>query len=370
MNQAVWLILACIWVTTLAALLLADDLARVKPVVVVPDFLSPADDHVTGKAFADSLRLKLRRNGYTVIDRITTQAATGPLGPDATDARLTELLTRTQAELVLAGRVDTEGDVTTLTLAQLTLDADGLAVRGEQSFADDTQRAKAVIVTDVAEALLGEALWTPPQTGDEPLPDDLGTPINPNGDFESATGWQAVDNVASFIESAGDDSDHSQVLRLRTDLDRQRYLAYQADLATGQASANTPPAVPADATLNSLAAYEGAGLCSDWIAATPGKRYWLTADTLTPAATQVLIFVNGYANQADPDEEADYRQVYQWKLVCPNRTGQWTSFAGVFPPDGGLPEDIDVLRIEILATWPAGEYRVDNVHLFLAPEAE
>jgi hypothetical protein len=370
MNQAVLLLLACIWITTLAALLLADELTTIKPVVVVADFLSPADDNVTGKAFADSLRLKLRRNGYTVIDRITTQQVTGPLGPNATTARLTDLATRTGAALALAGEVDTDGDVTTLTLTQFALGVQGLASRGEATFTDDTQRAKAVITTAIVEDLLGEALWTPPQVGDEAEPADLGEPINPDGDFESPAGWQAVDNVATFLEPADDHTDHATILRLRTGLDRQAYLTYLDDLATDQANAETPAEIATDASHASLAAYEGAGLASEWIPAQAGQRYWLTADTLSPAATEVLIFVNGFADQAAEGEEPDYQQVYQWKLVCINRTGQWEHFAGVLPPAGGLPEGIDVLQIKLLATWPAGEYRLDNVHLTPAPEAE
>ena len=39
-----------------------------------------------------------------------------------------------------------------------------------------------------------------------------------------------------------------------------------------------------------------------------------------------------------------------------------------YSPRGGLPENVEWLRIDIFAAWPSGEYRFDNVHLYLAPD--
>jgi hypothetical protein len=370
MNNAVLLLLACIWVTALAALLFADELTRERPVVVIPDFISDDEDNAVGNAYADALRLRLRRHGYTVIDRITTRQFASALGAEATDARLTDLALRTEASLVVTGQVHADGDQVTVTVCQFTLDCQGNPVRGEQVFTNDSQRARAVITTAIAEDILGEQIWSLPEVGDEALPDNPGELIDIGGDFESAEAWQAPNNVATFIEPADDHTDHGTVLRLRTDLAREPYLAYQAALACGEASPDEPPTIASDTTYASIAGVEGVRFSSDWIPAQPGRRYWLNAETLTPAATSVLIFVKGFANIAPAEEPAEYRQVYQWRLTCNNTTGQWESFAGAFPPEGGLPDSVDVLRLDIFACWPGGDYRVDNIRLYLVDETQ
>jgi hypothetical protein len=192
------------------------------------------------------------------------------------------------------------------------------------------------------------------------------------------------------------------VLRVRTDLARDPWLAYKRDLLLGRASPDEPPEIPRDTSYSSVAGLEGVHFVSDYIPATPGRRYWLTADCwgrggakifvkgfrktlhardgmsesrlaalgitpekfaeMTPAAREALI-----EKDAREHPLAYMRECYRWYLNCKDAKGKWTHVAAPFPPRGGLPDNVDVLQIQIYSYWPPGRYLWDNVHLYADP---
>jgi hypothetical protein len=370
-----------------------------------------------GEQLADSVRLKLRRQpGWKVVDRLTTQDAAGPMDLDTTPRTLADLLAnRLGAHVGLVGRVSRTGPATRAEIACVDL-RKGAEPVWSKVFTDKTERAPAVLARQIVEAVVGRQLWRPPEYGDEPEPpaDALGKPINDNGSFErGAVGWEPPDHVSTFIQQSGRKA-YGQVLRIKTDLRREPWLAYRRALRFGQADPTRPPAIAEDRSYGSVAGLEGVHVRSDWLPARPGGRYWLTAD-LCPTTAPVRpdgmffpkIFVKGFRRTPHardglpesalaelgltPRQFADLpkdkqqaiiaadaekhpmryvREVYRWYLACRAQPGRWTHFAAPFPPRGGLPENVEFLQIQVYCYWPPGEYLVDNVHLYRAPGPE
>jgi len=366
--------------------------------LVVTDFVTP--DDITDD-YADALRMKLHRlEDWDALDAISTRdVAPDPVGADIDATTLERIAESTDADMVIAGTVThVEG---TVTLEVLILDT-GTREMTRKQFSDDSQRAKAITVKALVEDLTGEEL---PTAATDPVPEpELDDPINADGDFETEDSpWTGIDAVSALIQEEPE-QDGGNVLVIRTDLDRDAWIAYQRDLMTGDASTDDPPDLSTSAGSDVLGAFDGVHVRSEWIEATPGARYWLTADMLGPLGCNARIFVKGFADiddpvglteqslidrdmtpddlsAMDPDERANlladdltkhperYRkEVYRWYLRCDNTSGEWEHFASSFPPRGGLPDNVQYLRIDIFCAWPAGEYRFDNVHLYLAPE--
>ncbi len=400
-------ILAAVGAAWLAAGARAQDTApasqAVKAYVVVFDFADGADGKL-GPALSDSLRLKLRRNErYEVIDRLTTQEFARPLGADADRADALKLMAgKLGANLGLYGTVRTDG-------AKVTADVVCLDLTGPQpaqwrkTFSDDTERARGVIATAIVEAVTGGPDWTPPQYGDEtePTAKELGKPLNANGGFEQgAAGWEAPDNVGTFLVPGP--PGRGTILRVRTDLERDPWLEYRRALRMGKADPSRPPQVGRDTSYGSVAGLEGVHFAGEWIRATPGRRYWLTADHNGQGGAKV--FVKGFkrtehamdglpesslaAMGMTPEQFADLppekrkalveadakknpmryvRECYRWYLNCKDAKGEWKHLAAPFPPRGGLPADVEWLQIQVYSYWPPGEYLWDNVHLYADP---
>ncbi|KKO03677.1 hypothetical protein LCGC14_0096050 [marine sediment metagenome] len=366
--------------------------------VIVLDFNGP--DGLDRK-LADSLRLKLRRHdAFDVVDRITTQQLTNALydsvAPWDEPQRLFEA---TGASVLLWARATRTGSTVTVVVKSTT------APNSTESttYTDDTERWRAVICRQIVEDLAGRAQWTPPQVGDEAEPEAFGRPLNVNGSFDDGqTGWDVADNVAVFYEAGPDD--RGKVLRVRTDLKRLPYLDYRRALAQGDADRANPPTIEADTSYESLGGLEGVHVRSTWIKAASGRRYWLTADVKSIAGKGAIprIFVKGFLDApadglhelslrerdltpetfaALPEDDrtklikADTaahperyrRECYRWYLACRSQTDDWEHFAAPFPPRGGLPDNVQWLRIDIFCYWPPGQTLLDNVHLYADP---
>jgi hypothetical protein len=267
-----------------------------------------------------------------------------------------------------------------------------------KEFSDNTERAKAVVARAVVEAITGEEEWTPPQYGDEEEPKNFGKPLNRNGDFEQGWKfWEAPDNAATFIVNGP--AGRGKILRIRTDLQNDPWVAYHRRIRLGQADPTRPPRIPTDTSYASVAGNEGVHYCSEWIKAEPGARYWLVAD----AKGGGKIFVKGFLDwsaKADglpessmaalkltpkrfarlrPEErkriiaadakahpERYRRECYRWYLNCADAK-DWTHLAAPFPPRGGLPANVEWLQIQIYVYWPPKDYYFDEVHLYKDP---
>ena len=371
--------------------------------VVVADFISADDDNASGATYADALRMKLGRlDAWDTVDAITASEAAGPLGSDAEQATLDALAADTGASLAIAGDITHKGETVTVTLLIADIDT-GLAT--QPSFSAEGERAKAIITRAIVEEISGLELWTPP-TLDEPEP-EFTDPLNTDADFESeSTPWLFTDDLTTVIaaeEDVEEDSGRGKVLIIRTDYERAAWIAYCDALASGDVDPDTPTELPESTGYDSVGGIDGIHVRSDWIAATPGQRYWLTADMQGAAGCNARIFIKGFEDVTEPvgmtetalrerdmtpddlsamdaDARADLlaaelaehperyrRECYRWYLRCENTSGDWEHFAAPFPPRGGLPETVAWLRIDIFAAWPAGEYRFDNVALYAQP---
>jgi TolB-like protein len=369
--------------------------------VVVLDFA--ARDANVGQRLADSLRLGLRRQeGYFVLDRLTTQELSRPLGLDTPAEKVAELArNRAGCNVALYGDVTRDGRRVALRLRCVDLTDPNEPGGWTQTFHDDTERYRAVIKRAAIERLTGREAWTPPQYGDEAEPNAFGRPLNANGDFEHGrTGWDHPDNVSTFLVKGP--KGRGTILRVRTDLARGPWLAYRRKLRLGRADPKRPPKIPRDTGYSSVAGLEGVHFRSDWIRAEPGWRYWLLVDAKKAGGTP-KVFVKGFidwSKKADglperslaerkltPEQFAKLpetarralirddarrhperyrRESYRWYLNLrgPN---DWHHYAAPFPPRGGLPDNVLWLQIQIYSYWPPGEYLWDDCWLYKDP---
>ncbi|MBL7134701.1 MAG: hypothetical protein ISS78_11430 [Phycisphaerae bacterium] len=384
-----------------------------KAYVVVFDFKTvPGPDAKTsyGAQLADGIRLKLRRHakdGWEVIDRLSTQEFSGALGI-ATDL----VKVKTVMTDKLAVNVGVYGTVHKIAGGAIRAEIRFVDLRKPKTprvwaavYSDNTERARGVVTTQIIEALRGKPEWRPPEYGDEAEPKAFGKPLNANGDFESgADGWEGPDNAATFIEPGP--AGRGKVLRLQTDLERDKYIAYRRALRLGKASPADPPKLKRDTSFASLAGLEGVFYRGQWIKAAPRRRYWLVADMKgrTEGIFFPKIFVKGFrdwsaratglpeaslaerkmtprqfadlpaaeqkklvADDAKENPKRYLRECFRWQLACRNERNVWTHYAAPFPPRGGLPKNVEWLQIQVYAYWPPGAFYFDNVHLHTDP---
>jgi len=372
-----------------------------KVYAVIFDFACAGSDH--GRALADSVRLRLRRHEeYDVLDRLTTQEASRPLGVEAQKDAI-GLMGSLASNLAVFGTVQVSGAEVRAEIRCIDKTAaDGTAREWTKVFTDSTERYKAEIARQIVEAIRGQAEWVPPQYGDEEEPKDFAKPLNANGDFEAgAAAWDRPDNVSTFLEPGP--AGRGTVLRIRTDLARDPWLEYKRAMMFGQADPRHPPQIGRDTSYGSVAGLEGVHFAGDWIRAEPGRRYWLVADAKTAGGTP-KVFVKGFRKTEHAldglpegalielgltpeqfvalpaerrrklieDDAAKHpmryvRECYRWYLNLRDGDAAWTHYAAPFPPRGGLPGDVEWLQIQVYAYWPPGEYLFDNVHLYADP---
>jgi TolB-like protein len=372
---------------------------------VVYDFTSP-DKGKSGARIADSVRLKLRRHDdFKVIDRLTTQEFSSPTPADANRATVADrTLNKLGANFAVYGTVARRGGMARVTAVLLDLRHKQPAAT-VKVFSDDSERWRAVIVKQLTEAVTGRAEWQPPEYGDEPEPkaDQLGKPLNRNGSFDKGhLGWDRPDGVSTFIVDGP--KGRGKVLRVRTDLKRDPWLTYRKRLRKGLADPNNPPTIGRDTSYGCVGGLEGVHYRSEWIEATPGRRYWMLADCKGRGGAKV--FLKGFGavpapNKVDglpesslaelglaPRDFAELpskkrreliaadvkkkpmrhvREVYRWYLNCGDSKGEWMHFAAPVPPRGGLPGNVKWLQIQVYSYWPAGEYLWDDVFLYEDP---
>ncbi|MDY7009353.1 MAG: hypothetical protein SVV80_01185 [Planctomycetota bacterium] len=365
-----------------------------------------------GSQLADSVRLRLRRHeDCKVIDRFTTAEMTPPAGVSlkTSDKDIIALLkSKFAAHIAVFGDVQKMGPSFRAEIRCVDISGDKPAA-WTKAFSNHTERARGVVAMQIVEAVRGQAEWKPPEYGNETEPKSFSKPLNVNGDFQSGkTGWEmGPDNVTTFLVADPRKDRQGRVLRIFTDVERDAWLKYRRDLILGKADPENPPKIGTVANkYATVAGLEGVHYRSEWIKATPGRRYWLVADMKgrTSGMFFAKIFVKGFNDfsaLADglsesalaelglaPDEfvalpadkqkqliaanakkhpERHRREVYRWYLACRNEKNDWRHYAAPFPPRGGLPKNVQWLRIDIYAYWPPGEYFFDDVHLYADP---
>lgn len=369
--------------------------------VVIFDFSSEGE---FGKAIADSVRLRLARHEeFDVVDGITTSEASSPLAATAGPDKVRALMERLGVDYAVWGSVTKSGKEFKAELKCLDMTDTKKPVELAKTFTDSSERARGELARQIVEVVTGSEEWVPPQYGDEPEPAAglLGKPVNANGGFEGGSAhWDAPDNVSTFIEDGP--AGRGKVLRVRTDLERDAWLAYTRNIRLGLADPGRPPHIRTDKSYDSVAGLEGVHYRSEWIKASPGQRYWLTADHKGPGGAKV--FVKGYrdmsaeadglpevslvemkltpegfaamsgaeqkkliASDARLHPERYRRECYRWYLNCGGGGKEWKHFAAPCPPRGGLPANVEWLQIQVYSYWPPGEYLWDNVNLYKDP---
>ena len=384
-----------------------DDGPKVKPKfhLIVFDLATVGADKTVGPDISDRIRIRIRRHReYWAWDRLSTQEASGPMGIE-TDPQKVAALMRDKLGFTLGiyGTAQQDGKAVRAEVRCVDLTEPDKVKGWTDVFSDDTERARGLIARWVIEKITGREEWKPPEYGDDPEPKQFRPPLNLNGDFEQgAKGWMRTDNVSNFLEPGP--AGRGMVLRIRTDLARDPWLAYQRDLLLGKADPARPPKIARDTSYGSVAGLEGVHFKGDWVRAAPGQRYWLSADYTGPGGGAGKIFVKGFrktehaldglpesslaelhltpeqfANlpaekrkqliQAEEkkDPKRFLRECYRWYLNCRGQAGQWNHLAAPFPPRGGLPDYVEWLQIQVYAYWPPGTYYYDNVFLYADP---
>ncbi len=378
--------------------------ARYKAAVIVFDF--ECSEGELGFLLAESVRERLQNNHkgeFIVIDRISTKDMSPPVGIGS-DPNAVAAFMRNKAgcNVAIFGTLKKAGDAFTAEVRCID-EANPKAEGGwKKTLRYAGERSRGEIAKQIVEAITGQPEWVPPQYGDEPEPKSFGKPLNPNGDFEQGrTFWDPPDNCAIFLEKA---EGHGNVIRIRTDLPNDPWVEYHRNIILGLADPTKPPTLPRDTSYGSVGGLEGVHYASGWIDATPGWRYWLTADTKFPGGG-LKIFVKGffdYSDKADalperslvrlkltPQQFANLpreqqkkmiaedakahpdlyrRECYRWYINCKGGPKEWSHNASPFPPRGGLPANVQWLQIQIYAYWPPGEYFLDNVNIYKNPD--
>ena len=372
-----------------------------KVFVVVFDFAGGPD----GLRLADKIRLRLRKHRqYDVLDRLTTQEFSGPLAVDVRPDKVRRLTKALACQIALHGTVGAGGDAARVDARCLDLRRPDSPQAWVKAFRNATERRLPVIALEIVEALRGEPEWVPPQYGDETEPTNFAKPVNRNGDFERGhVGWDPPDNVSTFLTRGP--AGRGRILRVRTDLQRDPWLAYRRALRLGTAHPSRPPAIGRDTSYSSVAGLEGVHYRSEWLAAKPLRRYWMLADHNGQGGAKV--FVKGFRDwsaQADGLPESSLatlgltprqfanlpakrqkaliaadakkhpgrhrRECYRWYLNCAEAKNEWKHLAAPFPPRGGLPPNVQWLQIQVYSYWSPGEYLWDNVFLHTDPRQD
>jgi len=393
----------------------AADKAVSKIYIAVIDFetIGAKSARPIGMQLADSVRLRLRRHKggaigvREVIDKLTTREFSGPISVKTDSKKVSAILTGKMAvNMGIYGTVRQAGREVRAEICCINLVNPKKPAVWTRTFTDNSERARGVIAQKIVEAALGNKEWRPPEYGDETEPGKFGKALNVNGDFESpgAKGWDTPDNAGTFIEA--DPRGAGKVLRLQTDLERDKWYEYRRKLRLGLASPGNPPKLKQDTSYGSVAGLEGVHYRSAWIKATPGRRYWLVADMKgkTEGIFFPKIFVKGYMEwsahadalselslvelklkpeafaalpiarrkklvqtDAAKHPERYRRECFRWYLACRNTDGAWKHYAAQFPPRGGLPANVKWFQIQVYAYWPPGTYLFDNVHMYDDP---
>ena len=384
----------------------AGDRESKKGYVICFDFAST--EHGYGEAMADTVRLKLRRHTeFFVLDRITSQEGADAMGVDADRTSIAKAMTQLGLNVGIYGTVTKKGKTVTVDTRCLDLTKPDKPVTWSLTLSDDSLRWRAVIGMQIVEKITGVPEWVPPQYGDETEPEGLDKlkADNRNGDFENGhVGWNPPDNVSTFLEKGP--PGRGTILRIKTNLKRDPWLEYTRNIRLGLADPTKPPTIAEDSSFGSVAGLEGVHFRSEWIKPVTGQRYWVTADC-TKAGGTPKVFVKGFLNRAKligadglperslverkltaqafallPEEKRKaivdddvkthpdrYRQeCYRWYLnLREGKKGEWHHFSAPFPPRGGLPANVEWLRIDVYSYWPPGEYLWDNVRMIKDP---
>ena len=380
----------------------AGDKRAAKTIVVVFDLVGEGD---LGKRLADSVRMTLARNAgekFEVIDQLTTEESSQPTGVEV-KAKDVEALMKDpfSAAMAIMGSVTKQGEGLRAEIRCIDLRPGAAKGGWTETFTDNTERAAAVISRAIGEKVTAGALWKPPEIGDLKEPKHFGKPENVNADFKNGhAGWPAPDNVSTFIEKGP--PGHAIVLRMKNDLARDPWLEYRRNLMFGQANPNNPPKIGIDTSYGGLAGMEGTDYISDYFKSTPGQRYWLTLDTKGPCGAKVFIkgwkrsvvaedglsetalkelhlTPEGFAKLSEPERakliqenikkhpQRYLSECWDWHMNL-GGDANWTHHAGWFPPNGGMPKDVEYLHIKILTIWPPGEKLFDNVSVYKDPD--
>jgi len=370
-----------------------------KTFVVVFDMACADGDY--GKKLSDSIRLRLARHKeFSIVDSLTTRDHAKATGVQADRSKLISLMKdKLLVTVGIYGTVSVRGKQITADIACINFTDPAKSADWTETFTDATQRARGLIARAVVEKITKRAEWVPPQYGDEDEPKKFGKPVNVNGSFDKGSaGWDAPDNAGTFIKDGP--RGRGKILRIRTNIERDKWYKYRRELRMGLASPKNPPKLKRDTSYGSVAGLEGVHYRSDWIDAKAGQRYWLTADKLGPGAK---IFIKGFldwSHQASglpesslarlgltPEKFADLpsdtqqqmikadakahperyrRECYRWYLNC-GGSKDWKHHAAPVPPRGGLPKHVRWIQIQVYSYWPPGEYLWDNVHLYKDP---
>jgi hypothetical protein len=249
-------------------------------------------------------------------------------------------------------------------------------------------------------AVAGGLRSQPPKADNKPRPNLKDRPnLIPNGDFEKGDltpdGWQTVDGLTSFWVKDADPA-HGKVLKFDTDVLQMQAYDWWVQIAKGASPKNAPQKVLSKDPnkYDTLAAFDGAFMWSDFIPIEKGKAYWLTLDVKGPAG--MMVWLVGYPEKSSTAFGADmaafqdylkekitgkpdpkkrnftpFLHKYVWKgQLTVGGSDQWKTYSRremPFRPTANTPT-VKYVRVLLLPYWPPGTYYVDNVKLVEYPE--
>jgi hypothetical protein len=338
-------------------------------VIVVFPFKSPADGE-TGRKLADRLRLRARRLGLIVVDRLSTRDAMSgaemPTLSTPPTAVAVLLRDRFQAHLGLWGFIEPVG-------GGLRIDARGVDVRGAEprSIVHEASVREPQLLNPVQDAILEKLSGLKKDPVAEATPEadakvpTKGPNLVKNGGFEKGekhpTGWDRLDGLTTFRVSGV--SPTGKCLKIDTDVYHEQWVAWRKRWKEGAPPEAAPQKTPTSGPkYNTVAGIYGVGFVSDPISVKPGKAYKVEVDYRCKSTDFFFpkVFMRGYG-----DVQGEKRVVYDAYLALRSLkdVDAWKHGVRIcrIPTDTHSP--VEFVKLKLYAYWPPGVYYFDNASL-------
>ncbi len=350
-------------------------------VLVVFPFASEGDGGDLGRKLADRFRLRAKRLGLVIVDRMSIRdvMAGRPMpGPETSPVEAAALLEETfGADLGLWGRVRRQG-------GGLVIDARGVDLRGgdvrpvgETATADSPQAVNP-IQDRMLEALTGLRKRPVPRAtpeADAKVP-TRGPNLVANGGFEAGAvhpeGWDRIDGLTTFLDRGT--SPDGRCLKMDTDVYHNQWMAWRARWKAGAAPSEAPAKRPTSGPkYDTVAGIYGVAFDSAPIPVEPGATYKLEVDfkgkSKLGGAIEFFpkLFVRGYGEVA-----GETRVVYdaQLALRCHTQGARWEHNVRLIEVPTDTQAPVEFVRVKLYAYWPPAVYFFDNVRFRRAAEGQ
>jgi len=348
----------------------ADAPAKAEPVVlIVFPFESPGDEGKNGRQFAENLRLRGQRLGFTTVDPLSLKdAMAGEAMPTLTTAAADVakiLKEKFGATIGVWGEVHSEGEALVMEIRGIDLRKD----TGRLAVSKQYRAAQRQLVNPVQDQVLMEVAGQAKKPVPEATPEEdakaptVGPELVKNGGFEqgdkSPEGWGKLDGLTTFWVPG--ESPTGKCLKIDTDVYESQWNDWKKKQKEGAPAEVAPDKIVTSGhKYDTVAGNYGVAYFSDPIPVKPGKAYKVAISYRGTSDDFFFpkLFIRGYA-----DVKGDKRAVYDAYLAlrCAKQGKEWESNVRICEIPNGPARPVEFIRLMLYAYWPPGTFYFDNV---------